>query len=159
MSRSLTVPVPSPRRLLQIVMTIAVALVVLLVGVRVGASVLGPSPLMSVVDGGDLHQVQVLGGAVYLGHIVSDDGGILRLSGAALLRQQDAPAPSTGQAGTQLIVQSLTTDPFGIGSDVVIPLTQVTLVGVVAPASSLAQAYGQAMGTSPAPSPSPVPSP
>jgi hypothetical protein len=157
MSRSLTLSVPSARQVSMVLATVLGALALLLVGARIGASLLAPSPVMSVTAGGELHQIQLLGGSAYLGRILSDEGGMLRVGDAALLRQQQAPTASGNQAETQLIVQSLTTDPFGITSDVVIPIDQVALIGVVDPDSSLGAAYGEAMGTRRVPSGTPSP--
>jgi hypothetical protein len=157
MSRSLTLSVPSPRRIVLTVVGVLLAIAVLAVGVRLGASVLSPSPVMGLAAEGDLHQIQVLGGAVYLGRIVEDDGGTLRLSRPAVVRQEQAPAASQGTQGPRTVVQSLATDPYGIAADILIPLDKVTLVGVVQPSSSLGRAYGEAMGLTPAQAPSPSP--
>jgi hypothetical protein len=155
MSRSLTLQVPSPRQIVLTVGGVLVALVLLVIGVRLGSSLLSPSPVMELAAEGELHQVQVLGGATYLGTIVGDDGMTLRLARPAVVRQEAAPAASDGAQGSRIVVQSLATDPFGIVADVLIPLDQVTLIGVVQPASSLGQAYGEAMGLTVAPASSP----
>jgi hypothetical protein len=106
---------------------------------------------------GDIHEVQLLGGAAYLGKIVGDDGSTLRLARPAVIRQEGTPAASPGAAGPRIIVQSLATDPYGIAADILIPLDQVTLIGVVHPSSSLGQAYAEAMGLTSAPTASPAP--
>jgi len=155
MSRSLTLPVPSSRQLGLAVAIVIGAIVVVLAGIKIGAVLTSPSEVMGLVAGGELHEVQVLGGAVYLGRIVDEDGTTLRLSRPAVVRQQQAPAASPGSQGPLVIVQSLVTDPYDVGSDIVIPLENVTLIGVVEPSSALARAYGEAMGLIPAPSPSP----
>ena len=157
MSRSLTLQVPSPRQVVLTVAGVLVALVLLFIGVRLGSSLLSPSPVMELSAEGELHQVQVLGGATYLGTIVRDDGMTLRLARPAIVRQEEAPAASDGAQGARIVVQSLATDPFGIVADVLIPLDQITLIGVVQPASSLGQAYGEAMGLTAAPAASPSP--
>jgi hypothetical protein len=136
---------------------VLLALALLILGVRLGAALLSPSPVMGIAAEGGLHQVQVLGGAVYLGTIVGDDGDTLRLARPAVVRQEQAPASSAGEAGPRTIVQVLATDPYGIAADVLIPLDQVTLIGVVQPTSSLARAYAEAMGVTPAPAASPSP--
>jgi hypothetical protein len=157
MSRSLTLAVPSARQVVLAVVGVLVAVAVVVVGVRIGASVLSPSPVIRLAAEGDLHEVQLLGGAVYLGTIVDDDGATLRLARPAIVRQEQAPTASAGAAGPRTIVQGLATDPFGIAADILIPLDQVTLIGVVLPTSSLARAYGEAMGLTPAPAASPSP--
>jgi hypothetical protein len=157
MSRSLTLRVPSARQIGLALAGIVVAIVVLAVGVRLGASLLSPSTVIGLAREGELHQVQVLGGAVYLGRIVGDDGSTIRLARPAVVRQEANPAASPGAEGPRIIVQSLATDPYGIAADIVIPLDNVTLVGVVQPTSSLAGAYNQAMGVTPPPAASPSP--
>jgi hypothetical protein len=157
MSRSLTLSVPSPRRIVLTLLGIAVAVAVLFIGVRLGSSILSQSPVMGLAAEGSLHEVQVLGGAVYLGTIVKDDGSTLRVSRPAIIRQEQVPAASPGTQGPRIIVQSLATDPYGIAADVLIPLQQVTFVGVVGPSSSLGKAYAEAMGVAGAPTASPSP--
>ena len=155
MSRSLTLRVPSVRQVVLAVGGVLVVLALLIVGVRLGASAFAPSRIMDLAAEGELHQVQVLGGNVYLGMIVGDDGGALRLARPALIRQEQVPAASAGGQGPRIVVQSLATDPYGISADILIPLENVTLVGVVQPTSSLAVAYREAMNVTPAASPSP----
>ncbi len=157
MSRSLTLPVPSGRQVLLAVVGVLVAFSVLILGVRLGASLLSPSPVMGLAAEGGLHQIHVLGGAVYLGTIVGEDADTLRLARPAIVRQEQAPVASAGESGPRTIVQGLGTDPYGIATDILIPLRQVTLIGVVLPASSLAVAYGEAMGQAPTPAGSPSP--
>ncbi len=151
MSRSLTLPVPSLRQAVLVVGGLLLAIVVLAVGIRLGGSLLSPSPVMRLAGEGQLHEVQVLGGAAYLGTIVADDGSTLRLARPAVIRQEQTPAASQGDQGPRIVVQSLSTDPFGIAADILIPIQQVTMVGVVQPSSSIYQAYGQAIGLTPAP--------
>ena len=155
MSRSLTLRVPSVRQVLLALGGVILAAALVVVGVRLGSSILSPSPVMDLAAEGELHQVQVLGGTVYLGTIVADDGGTLRLARPAQVRQEQAPSASAGSQGPRIVVQSLATDPFGLSADILIPLDNVTLLGAVQPASSLAVAYREAMGVTPAPSPSP----
>jgi hypothetical protein len=157
MSRSLTLPVPSVRQVALTVGTVVLAIILLILGIRLGATLLAPSPVMELAAGGDLHQVQLLGGVVYLGTIAGDDRATLRLTRPALVRQEQAPAASGTTGGPRIVVQSLATDPYGIAADVLIPLDKVLLIGVVQPTSSLGQAYGEAMGLTPAPSAAPSP--
>jgi hypothetical protein len=157
MTRSLTLRVPSLRQIVLAVAGIAVAVVLLTVGIRLGASLLSPTAVNGLAREGELHEIQVLGGAVYLGRIVSDDGTSIRLSRPAVVRQEAEPAASPGAGGPRIVVQSLATDPYGIAADIIIPLDNVTLVGVVQPTSSLGVAYSQAMGLTPAPGASPSP--
>ena len=84
---------------------------------------------------------------------------MLRLTRPAIVRQEQAPAASPAAQGPRVIVQSLATDPFGIAADIVIPLDQVTFVGVLQPSSSLGVAYGEAMGLTQPPAVTPSPSP
>jgi hypothetical protein len=159
MSRSLTLPVPSLRTVVLAVVGIAVAIAVIFGVARLTASILSPSPVMDLAAEGGLHEVQVLGGSVYLGTIVTDDGSMLRLARPAIVRQEQVPEASPGTQGSRVIVQSLTTDPFGIAADIVIPLEVVTFIGVLEPSSSLAVAYGEAMGPTQPPAATPSPSP
>jgi hypothetical protein len=157
MSRSLTLSVPSPRQIALTIVGVVAAIALLIVGVRIGTSILSPSPIMGLAAEGSLHEVQVVGGAVYLGTIVKDDGSTLRLARPAVIRQEAASAASPGAQGPRIIVQSLATDPYGIAADILIPLEQVATVGVVQPSSSLGRAYSEAMGLTQAPAPSPSP--
>ena len=84
---------------------------------------------------------------------------MLRLARPAVVRQEQAPAASPGAQGPRVIVQSLTTDPYGIAADIVIPLDQVVFVGVLQPTSSLAVAYSEAIGLTQPPAATPSPSP
>lgn len=157
MSRSLTLRVPPLRQIVLAVAGIAVAVVLLAVGIRLGASLLSPTAVIGLAREGELHEIQVLGGAVYLGRIVGDDGSTVRLARPAVVRQESAPAASPGAEGPRIVVQSLATDPYGIAADILIPLENITLVGVVQPTSSLGVAYAEAMGLTPAPGASPAP--
>jgi hypothetical protein len=157
MSRSLTLPVPSLRTVALTVVGIAAAIAVVVVVARLTASILSPSPVMDLASEGGLHEIQLLGGAVYVGTIVTDDGSMLRVARPAIVRQEQVPAASPGAQGPRVIVQSLTTDPFGIAADIVIPLDQVIFVGVLQPTSSLGSAYSEAVGLTQAPAPSPSP--
>ena len=157
MSRSLTISVPSLRRLGLLAVGIVVAIAIVYVVARVTASILSPSPVMGLAAEGGIHEVQVLGGVVYLGTIVKDDGSTLRLARPALVRQEQAPAASPEAEGPRIVVQSLATDPYGIAADILIRLDQVTLIGVVRPSSSLGQAYNEAMGLAQPPAVSPSP--
>lgn len=143
--------------MLLIVLGIVVALALIFVVARLTASILAPSPVMRVVADGDLHEVQVLGGTIYLGAVVADDGSALRIARPAVIRAEPDPSASgNGANSSRIVVQSLATDPYGIAADIVVPLSNVTFVGVVQPTSSLGQAYSEAMGTTiPAPSASP----
>jgi len=152
-----TLSVPSAGRVLAAVVAVAVALALVLVGIRIGTVLLRTSPVMSVAAESDLSQIQLVGGVVYVGQIINDDDGAIRLRGGAQVRQEAVPAASGQQASTQIVVQSLATDPYGLTADVVIPMDQVTLVGAVSPGSSLAQAYAQAMSGSPTATPEPSP--
>ena len=147
------------RRVGLVVLGIVVAVIVVFGVARLTASILSPSPVMDLASEGELHEVQLLGGAVYVGTIVTDDGSMLRIARPAIVRQEQAPAASPGTEGPRVIVQSLTTDPFGIAADIVIPLDQVAFVGVLQPSSSLAVAYSEAVGLTQPPAATPSPSP
>ena len=90
--------------------------------------------------------------------IVTDNGSMLRLTRPAIVRQEQVPAASPGAQGPRVIVQSLTTDPYGVAADIVIPLDQVTFIGVLQPRSSLGVAYGEAVGLTQPPAATPSPS-
>ena len=150
-------PVPSPRQVILAIGAIVLAVLVLLLGIRLGSSLLSPSAVMELAGEGQLQQVQLVGGAVYLGTIAGDDGDTLRLTRPAIVRQEQAPVASGTTGGPRIVVQSLATDPYGIAGDVLIPLDQVLLIGVVQPSSSLGGAYGEAMGLTLAPSAAPSP--
>lgn len=151
----MTVAVPSLRTVFTGLGLLLGAVVLVVVGIRLGSSLLSPSAVMSVAADGELHQVQLLGGVTYLGAIVSDEDGALRLGRPAMVREEPLASPAPDGSTTQIVVQSLATEPFGIAADVIIPLDQVTLVGVVESGSGMAQAYAQAMGATPNETPTP----
>lgn len=153
----MTVPVPSSKGILTGIGVVVAGLVLVLVGARFGAELLRPSAVMSVADGGGLHQVQLLGGLTYIGTIVSDDDGAVRLQGPAIVREEPLASAAADGSTTRIVVQSLASDPFAIEGDVVIPLDQVALVGVIAPGSGMAGAYAQAMGAAGEPEATPAP--
>ncbi len=146
-SRSVTLRLPSLRRVGIAIATVVVGLVLVIAGIRVGLAVLGPSPIARTMADGGLHEIHILGGTVYLGRIVSDDGGMLRVRDPAIVREQAAPTASSEPAGAQLVVQSLVVDPYDLAGEVLIPIDQVSLIGVVAPGSSLEVAYVQAQAS------------
>jgi hypothetical protein len=157
--RSVTLRLPSARRAALAIATLVVGAVLVLGGIRLGLALLGPSPVDQVTITGSVQEIHVLGGTVYIGRIVSDDGGILRVAEPATLRPGATPSSSPAAEGPGLVVQSLVVDPYDLAGDVLIPLEQVTLMGNVVPGSGLAQAYTQALASLAGPPASPSPAP
>jgi hypothetical protein len=152
LNRSVTVALPSVSGVVRTILVIAVALALLAVGVRLGLAVLSPGPAADFGRGAPLQQV-VTTTSTFVGQVVSDDGTYLRLHGPAIVRD----ASSAGSS--QLIVQLLVADPFDLNGDILIPRSQVILIGNVASSSGLETAYRQATGELPAPTPGPTAAP
>lgn len=152
MSRSVTVSLPSVSGIVRTVVLVVAALVLLAVGIRVGIGLLSPGPAADF--GRDTGLQQVLTTAnTFVGRVVSDDGTYVRLAGPAIVRD----ASSSGSS--QLVVQLLTVDPFDLDGDILIPRSQVVLVGNVTAGSGLETAYRQATGELPTPTLGPTPTP
>ena len=106
---------------------------------------------MSLAPRGSLIEVHLTDGTVYLGDLVGDEGGYLRLEAPAVV------LPETAEGGAASYrVTALTADPYGLVGPVIIPREQATLIGAVAAGSSIEGAYLDAMsGAQPSPSPEP----
>jgi hypothetical protein len=147
MSRSMTVRVPSGPRLLAGILAVLAIVVLTLVGLRLGASLLSPGAAAEFSTLTDLQQVQTPS-ATYLGRVVSDRDGYVRLTGPAIIRTQ--PAPSGSPDGEQqVVVQLLQSEPYGVAGDLLIPREQVLAIANVADDAGLRDAYAQASGTAP----------
>jgi hypothetical protein len=150
-SRSVTLPIPTAGRLVRVLVGVLIVAAMVGVGVRVGLWIVSPGPAAEFAAGG-LQQVQTAGGT-YVGRIVADDGTYVRIAAPAIVR------PESAESG-RLLVQLLTADPFDLGGDILVPRTQVLLIGNVTAGSGLETAYRQAIGElPPAPTPTPKSSP
>ncbi len=150
MARSLTISLPGPRRTALLAGALILIVVGTFIGVRLGASLL-VDPLGRVLADGDLHEIQLVSGAVFVGRVVQRGPDELLLRDGAIVRQ----VPNVAGSQTDFVVQALFADPYGLGGDVAIATDHVVTVGVVDESSSLAAAYREALGISePAPAPS-----
>ena len=92
------------------IVTVVAAVAIVVIGIRMGAAILAPTAISQVTADGRLNEVHVLGGTVYLGRIVDDNGGALRLADPAVVRQDSTPAPSGAASdGPRLVV-----DPYSL---------------------------------------------
>ena len=150
MARSLTIKLPNPRRAALLAGALVLIVVGTFIGVRLGASLL-VDPLGGVLGDGDLHQIQLVNGGVFLGRVVQRGPDELRLRDGAFVRQ----VPNAQGSQPDFVVQALFADPYGLVGDVAVAIDQIIAVGVVDESSSLAAAYREALGISePAPAPS-----
>lgn len=158
MTRSVTVSLPPWRRVLTVLAVLGLLFLIVLGGFLVGLRLLGPGPAEGLDAAARVHQVHLDDGSVYLGRIVSEGDGYVRLGVPAVIRPSDAEQQDP--RGPQLIVQLLATEPYSLSGDVLIARSQVTLVGPVIAGSGLETAYRQATGElPPPPAPAPQPSP
>jgi hypothetical protein len=149
-ARSLTIKLPSPRRSALLAGALILIVVGAFIGVRLGASLL-VDPLGKVLADGDLHEIQLVNGAVFVGQVVQRGSEELLLRDGAVVRQVSNAEGSQAD----IVVQALFADPYGLGGDVSIATDHVVTVGTVDASSSLAAAYREALGISePAPAPS-----
>jgi hypothetical protein len=150
-SRSLTVSVPPRRRVGQVLLALALAAALLYLGVRIGRELTQPGPAARFAAPDALQELQLADGSVYVGRVVADEDGYLRLAGAAIVR------PEQAQAGRspRLLVVLVAADPQDIAGDLLIPREQVLYIGNVAASSGLETAYRQATGELPQASPQP----
>ena len=149
MARSLTIKLPNPRRIVLFTGALVLIVVGTFIGVRVGAILL-IDPLGAVVADGDLHEIQLVNGQVFIGQVVQRGPEQLRLRDGAVVRQ----VSSADGSQTDFVVQALFADPYGLRGDVAIAIDQLISVGVVDEGSNLAGAYRRALGFEEA-SPSP----
>jgi len=152
LSRSVTLAVPSASGLVRTILTIAVALALVAIGVRLGFGLLSPGPAAEFAQDGRLQQV-VTTTNTFVGQVVSDDGTYLRLRGPAIVRDASSDADS------QLIVQLLVADPFDLDGEILVVRSEVVLIGNVLAGSGLETAYRQATGELPQPTSGPTPAP
>jgi hypothetical protein len=151
---SVTLDLPSARRVLTGVGAVVGLVALLVIGVMIGTRLLAPNPITGLATPGTVQQVGVAGGAVYVGRIVSSDGDYLRIAEPATIRQSDA-APGAS-AGPPLVVQALTVEPYDAAGELVVPISSVAWVTTVRPGSGLDTAYHQAVATVPGSSPAPT---
>jgi hypothetical protein len=125
-----------------------VALFVLgLVGIRLGMSLVSPGPAAEFSTFTDLQEVQT-SSATYLGRIVEDRDGYVRIAEPAIVRAEPVPSGST-DGEQQVIVQLLQTEPYGVAGDLLIPREQIVFIGNVADDAGLRDAYTQATSSAP----------
>jgi hypothetical protein len=147
MSRSMTVSVPSGQRLLVGIVAVLAIVVLALAGLRLGASLLSPGPAVEFSRLTDLQQVQTPV-ATYLGRVVDDRDGYVRVAAPAIIRAQPAPSGSP-DGDQQVIVQLLQTEPYGVVGDLLIPREQVLAIANVADDAGLRDAYAEAGASAP----------
>jgi hypothetical protein len=147
-SRSLTVSVPSARRIGQVLLAIALAIALLYLGLRIGRALTEGGPAARFAAPGALQEIQLADGSFYLGRIVADEDDYVRLAGAAIVRSDQAQ----GGGGSRLIVQLVVAEPQSIAGDLLVPREQILYIGNVAANSGLETAYRQATGELPQPS-------
>ena len=156
MSGSVTVNLPSARRVLRIIAGLIAFGALLLIGVAIGSRLLTPDGIGGLATPGTIQQVRVQSGAVYVGRIVSSDGEYLQIADPATIRQGDVAASAS--SAPRLVVEALGIEPYDTVGDLVIPIHGVELVATVRPGSDLDIAYQQAIASaSAAPGSSPAP--
>ena len=138
MTRSLTVPLPALRIIVWAVVALLAAIILLLAGARWGMRLVA-DPLSAALNG-DLQEVHVSNGSIYLGRIVEVGGEEILLADPAVVRRADA----TEAAAVDYVVQALLTDPFGVGGPVAVERAQIVMIGSVDLDSALADAYQRA---------------
>jgi hypothetical protein len=156
LSRSLTVALPSPARVAKAVVAIAAAVLIVIVGLRIGGSLLGPAAAKALSAGGALQEIHTTQG-LYVGQVVAEDESYISLRTPAVVREEQAT--DGGTPSGRILVILLASEPYYVAGDVVLPRNQVVLVGNVTPGSPLDTAYRQATGELPAPSATPSSAP
>ncbi len=154
MSRSLTVSLPPMVRVVQVIVALVVAVGLVYLGLRIGSALTAPAPAEGLSGGAALQEVHTTQG-VYLGKVAAEDGSYLRLASPAVVREEQAQGG--GQSGRVLVIL-LAAEPYYVSGDILIPTSQVVLVGNVIPGSPLDTAYRQARGELPPPAATPAPS-
>lgn len=132
------------RTALVIVALAALAAVGLLIG-----SLVRPVGPTSLAPSGSLIEVHTTDGTVYLGDLVDDADGYLRLEAPAVV------LPEAAAEAASYRVVPLSADPYGLVGPVIVPREQAMLIGAVAAGSSIERAYLDAVGGA-APSASPT---
>jgi hypothetical protein len=152
---SVTLNLPSGRRVLTVVSGVLAFAALLVIGVAIGTRLLAPNPIDALTTPGTIQQIGTASGAVYVGRIVSSTGDYIRIAEPATIRQGSA-VPGASPA-PQLLVQPLTVEPYDASGELVLSTSAVQWVTTVRPGSGLDSAYHQAMtstqGNPPAPSP------
>jgi len=138
----MTVPVPTGRRLLVGTIAVLALIVLALLGLRLGMSLVSPGPAVEFSTLTDLQEIQTTS-ATYLGRVVDDRDGYVRIAGPAIVRAEPAPSGST-DGEQQVIVQLLQTEPYGVAGDLLLPREQIVFIGNVADGAGLRDAYTQA---------------
>ena len=154
MSGSITLNLPSARRVVAIIAALTGFVALLLLGIAIGYRLLAKDPISVLATPGAVQQVGVSSGAVYVGRIVGAGDDYLRIADPATIRQGNAA--SDASPGAQLVVEALTVEPYDAEGDLVIPITSVQWVTTVRPGSGLETAYRQATGTVPGASTAPA---
>lgn len=148
MPESVTFQVPSPRRVIGTVGTLAAVGALLMIGIAVGNRLFAADPVARLTGQGAIQQVRVTTGAVYVGRAIGVDGNYVRLADPAIVRQSGTDnSPSTAP---QLVVENLTVEPFDVAGELVIPVESIEWAAAVRPGSGLEAAYRQAIGQLPA---------
>lgn len=156
MPDSITLNLPSWRRVLRVLAGLVGFVALLLIGLAIGSRLLATNPINGLAAPGVVQQVRVLGGTVYVGRMTSSDGEFVRIAEPATIRQSNA-GPSASP-GPQLTIDALGVEPYDIGGDLVIPVSSIEFVSTVRSGSGLETAYRQATGAGPA-TPAPSASP
>lgn len=126
-----------------------IAVTIVMLGLVAGGA-LRDQGFRALAPGGSLFQVQLSGGAVYVGDLVNESDDLLTLGAPAVVLQDS----SQGSQTTYRVVP-LSAEPHSLAGSVLIPRNQVMIVGVVAAGSPIERAYLDAMThTGPTPSPS-----
>lgn len=135
------------------ILGLLLAAVLLIVGLRWGAQLIS-DPLGTALQG-DLDEIHVTDGNVFVGHVVEVGGNEILLEDAALIRRTDTTGTdTTGATDGSFVVQLLIGDPFDLTGSVAIERSQIVLIGAVDPSSALAGAYVRARsGNTPSASP------
>jgi hypothetical protein len=110
-------------------------------GALIGSRLIGRGTTETVAAEGDLFEVQVTSGTVYVGRFISDRDGYIRLGRAALIA-----ARQSASAAPQYAVQGLGIEPHNLAGDILIGREQVVIAGPVQNGSALERAYHDALG-------------
>lgn len=153
MPSSITLSMPSARRILTVTGGVIGIVALLLIGIAIGTRILAPDPVGGLAATGGVQQVRVNGGAVYVGVVTKSGDGYIRIGNPATIRQ--GPAADGASPGPGLVVEALTIEPYDIAGDLVVPIDSIEWAASVRPGSGLETAYRQATGAAPAPSASP----
>lgn len=143
MPDSITVHVPSMRRLGAIVVALVGLAVLLIVGVAIGTRLFPADPVSRLMQAGVVQQVRVTTGILYVGRVAARGETYIELAEPAIVRQADTGAvPSSAP---RLAVEALSIEPYDTGGDLLIPIASVEWVAIVRPGSGLETAYRQAI--------------